>query len=137
FGPLSVALLRNAIRFLGTRVSNQWRYQQRLQGQTSDSAAVYMRDSRHSQEVLRIIDLFTQRASKQPGGRKPEGSTVISEIRSELDRWYTLAQTHTNLLYNESSMNRQPSHPVVLGDPQHYFQGLDVAYENAPQSLRD
>lgn len=137
FGALSVALLRHAIRILGTKVSNQWRYQQRLQGQTTDSAAVNMKNLRHSQEVSRIIDLFAQRASRQPDGRRPEELTVISEIRSELDRWYTLAQTHTNLLYNESSMNRQPTHPVVLGDPQHYFQGLDVAYENAPQSLRD
>ncbi|MDR4998967.1 DISARM system helicase DrmA [Brevibacillus parabrevis] len=138
FGPLSVALLRHAIRILGAKVSNQWRYQQRLQGQTTESAAVNMRNLRHSQEVSRVIDLFAQRASKQPDGRRPEGSTIISEIRSELDRWYMLAQKHANrLLYNESSMNRQPTHPVVLGDPQHYFQGLDVAFENAPQSLRD
>ncbi|GIP18654.1 helicase [Paenibacillus montaniterrae] len=136
FGPLSVALLRHAIRILGTRVSNQWRYQQRLQGQTV-SAAVNMRNLRHSEEVSQIIELFTERAGRQPDGRRPEGETIISEIRSELDRWYMLAQTHLNLLYNESSMNKQPTHPVVLGDPQHYFQGLDVAFENAPQSLRD
>jgi hypothetical protein len=137
FGPLSVALLRNASRILGARVSKNWRYQQRLQGQKVVSGAVNMKNSRSSPEVLKIVDLFVQRASNQPDGRKPEENTVFSEIRSELDRWYNLAEKHTNLLYNESSMIRIPTHPVVLGDPQHYYQGLEVAYENAPQSLRD
>ncbi|MDR9749295.1 DISARM system helicase DrmA [Paenibacillus taichungensis] len=137
FGPLSVALLRNAIRILGSGVSSQWRYQQKLKGQVVESGAINMRSLRHSDEVSKIIQLFVDRAAKQPVGRTIDGAVILSEIRSELDRWYDLSLKHSNLLFNESTMVKRPSHPVILGDPQHYFQGLDVAYENAPQSLRD
>jgi hypothetical protein len=136
-GPLSVALLRQAMYILGERVSNQWRYQQKLQGQRVVTAATNMRNGRHSNEVLKIVDVFMRRVSKLPDGRRPDVSKVISELRSELDRWHSLAHTHGNLLFNEYAMTRPPVNPVVLGDLQHFFRGLEMAYENVPQSLRD
>ncbi|WJH31341.1 DISARM system helicase DrmA [Paenibacillus sp. CC-CFT742] len=137
-GPLSVALLRQASTILGVRVPIQWRHQQKLQRQVVRSAAEQMRFGRYNDEVLKILEIFANRIAQLPDGRRPEVSQVMSELRSELDRWYTLAQSHgSNLLFNESSMARVPTHPVVLGDPQHYFRGLEVAFENSPQSLRD
>ncbi|WP_409346929.1 DISARM system helicase DrmA [Paenibacillus sp. MBLB4367] len=136
-GALSVALLRQALHILGERVPVQWRHQQKFQGKNTLSAATNMRFGRHNSEVLKILDIFSRRVLQLPDGRRPDVKKVISELRSELDRWYALSQTHGNLLFNEYSMTKPPVHPVVLGDLQHFFRGLDMAFENVPQSLRD
>ncbi|WP_307449088.1 DISARM system helicase DrmA [Paenibacillus sp. V4I3] len=136
-GPLAVALLRQANRIMGERVATNWRFEQKLQNQVVVSGAPHMRNSRHNSDVLKIMELFAKRISNLPDGRRPDPNVVLSELRSELDRWYALSQRHQNLMYNEYSGARPPSHPVVLGDPQHFFRGLDVAFENAPKSLRD
>ncbi len=73
----------------------------------------------------------------QPVDRRPPGGQTAQETDSELDRWHALAQQHADLVYTEPTMNTPPAHPVVLGDAHHQLQGLDVAFENAPQSLRD
>ncbi|NOJ73983.1 DISARM system helicase DrmA [Paenibacillus alvei] len=136
-GPLSVAFLRQASKILGETVPSNWRFQQRLQRQQVVSAATYMSQGRHSVEVQKIIGVFAQRIAQLPDGRRPDVSKVLGELRSELDRWYILAKKYGDLMYNEPSFARTPSHPVVLGDAQHFFRGLEVAYENSPQSLRD
>jgi len=136
-GPLSVAMLRQA-RFIRTvRVPASWRYQQKLSGQGYASAAGYIRNQRHAAEVLEWIRVLQERVQQLPDARRPEVTKVIAEIRSELDRWQSLALRHSTLLYSESAMARTPQNPVVLGDQQHYFRQLDVAFENVPKSLRD
>lgn len=136
-GPLSVAVLRQA-RFVRTvRVPASWRYQQKLSGQGYASAAGHIRNQRQAAEVLEWIRVLKERVEQLPVTRRPDVTKVITEVRSELDRWQSLAQKHSNLLYSESAMARTPQNPVVLGDQQHYFRQLDVAFENVPQSLRD
>lgn len=137
-GPLAVILLRNASEIRGIQVPEEWRYQQRLNNGVNACNAGRMANERLASEVQAIINLVVERATNQPQGRRPELEEIEREIASELDRWQTIARIHGDaLLYDESSMIRIPSSPVVLGDAQHYFQGLDTVYRNTPQSLRD
>lgn len=136
-GPLIIALLRNAKDINGTQVSSNWRYQQKLSGRNYASAARYIKDARNSAEIRMIQEIIEQRVRAQPEGRRPEIAIVLSELASEIDRWHDLARLKSDLLFNESSMINLPQHPVVLGDLQHFFQNLEVAFENSPQSLRD
>jgi hypothetical protein len=97
-----------------------------------------MAHHRMDAEVNSLLNLFEVRAQTQPDGRRPTVGTTQLETGSELDRWHSLANRHGgNLKYFEYSLNASPTHPVVLGDPQHQCNNLDVAYENAPQSLRE
>ncbi|HZU00586.1 MAG TPA: hypothetical protein VFA10_13045, partial [Ktedonobacteraceae bacterium] len=78
-------------------------------------------------------------------GRRPPRGTVANEMDAELDRWEAIAYDQIRqggsqtdrIVYNESSMNREPERAVILGDAQHQLMQLPVAFENAPQSLRD
>ena len=138
-GPLSVALLRQADEIGGYRVDSRWRIQQRLSGRYHSEAS-FMAGNRTSPEVNAIPEIFEVRSLHQPPGRRPVPSATAREMESELDRWAMLARMHADtdeFVYNEPSLNRVPRRHVVLGDAQHRSQGLEEAYENVPQSLRD
>ncbi len=99
-----------------------------------------MASHRYDAEVQAIPDLLEVRASHQPDGRRPPGGVTAQEAESELDRWAALAGQHSNpdrFVYNESPLLRIPQRDVVLGDAHHRALGLDEAYENAPNSLRE
>ena len=120
-GPVIVGIMRN---MHGGEV-----------GWHRDNTAHLMASFRHSQEVMRIPDIFETRAQQQPGFRRPDPGFVRDIIESALDEWSSVAQrTGSRLKYVEYTGARNP---VVLGDPQHLHRGLPVVYENAPQSLRD
>jgi hypothetical protein len=140
-GPLSVILLRHARELAGQQVNRQWAVQQRLSGSTFLSQAPRMASSRNDPEVTAIPELFEQRASVQPDGRRPPGGITDQEARSELDRWRSVAAQNNDpnrLVYDEPAINQVPQRHVVLGDGQHQARpDLETVYENAPQSLRD
>jgi hypothetical protein len=144
-GPLSVALLRQGRQVGGIPVPAEWPVEQRLNKRVY-SAAVRMADHRYDPEVMVLPDLFERRASKQPEGRRPADGIVRTEAASELDLWHSIAAEtarftpeakNNNLTYYESSQIREPERGVVLGDAQHQQRQLPVAFENAPNSLRD
>ena len=57
---------------------------------------------------------------------------------AELNRWQQIAaQSVGRLLYHQPTLVNQPSRPVVLGNLAHVIGGLDVVYEDAPNSLRE
>lgn len=132
-GPICVALLRQAEQLLGHAVQVQWR-------RDSSTGAMHMATSRTSDDVQALIALLESRAISQPNERRPDPGVAGLETGSELDVWRNLAARHQaapNLVYQEYSLLQNPSHHVVLGDAQHQLRAFDVAYEDAPQSLRD
>ena len=138
-GPLSVVLLRQADEISGNPVSPRWRIQQRLSGRYYSEAG-RMSANRTSPEVNAIPSIFEARGARQPQGRRPVSNATTREVESELDRWAMLARTYFDtdeFVYSEPSLIRTPRRHVVLGDAQHRSQGLEEAFENAPQSLRD
>ena len=138
-GPLSVVLLRQADEIGGNPVNPRWRIQQRLSSRYYSEAGL-MSANRTSPEVNAIPEIFEARGLRQPPGRRPASNATAREVESELDRWAMLARMHVGtdeFVYNEPSLNRTPRRHVVLGDAQHRSQGLEEAFENAPQSLRD
>ena len=138
-GPLSVVLLRQADEIAGHPVNRRWRIQQRLSARYYSEAG-RMSANRTSPEVSSIPEIFEARGLRQPTGRRPVSNATAREVESELDRWAMLARMHVDtdeFVYNEPSLNRTPRRHVVLGDAQHRSQGLDEAFESAPQSLRD
>lgn len=140
-GPASVALLRQATELwsgaVATRILRPWHVQQRHQrgwrSSAGDMAAAQM-----APEVTALQNVFESRALIQPPGRRPQPGVVSAEQAAEIARWAQLAAiAGQDLLYYESSMISQPTRMVVLGDLAHEALGLPVAYENAPNSLRD
>lgn len=140
-GPASVALLRQARELWSgrgaTRVLRPWRVQQRHRRGWRSSAGE-MAAAQMDPEVTALQSVFESRALIQPPGRRPQPGVVSGEVAAEIARWAQLAAiAGSDLLYYESSMISQPRHWVVLGDLAHEALGLPVAYENAPNSLRD
>lgn len=141
-GPASVAILRQALELSdasGAVIPLQfpWRVQQRLQRGWFCRAAD-MAGAQNSAEIAVLADLFERRARRQPIGRKPGQGVVAAEENAEIARWAQLAAlAGPGLLYYESSMVSPPTGMVVLGDLAHEVLGLPVAYENAPNSLRE
>jgi hypothetical protein len=139
-GPVAVALLRQAVELPGAgaiQVQGAWRIQQRhsrgWRCQAGDMAG-----AQGNPEVTALPALFESRAGFQPAGRRPQAGVVAGEASSEIARWAQLAAlAGPALLYHESSMVSPPSNMVVLGDLAHEARGLPVAYENAPNSLRE
>jgi hypothetical protein len=143
-GPLAVVLLRQAASLGGHPIQHPWHVQQRIQGGYF-SQAMLMGRHRRDAAVEALPGIFEERARQQPDGRCPEPGAVENEVASELDRWANIVydqlqrngQIHDELVYNESTMLREPERAVILGDPQHQLNRLPVAFENAPTSLRD
>jgi hypothetical protein len=140
-GPVTVAILRQAIELPGApgpiQVQGAWRIQQRHNAGWRCSAGD-MAGAQGSPEVSALPALFESRAAAQPIGRDPQPGVVAGEANSEIARWAQLAAlAGPGLLYHESSVVFPPSTMVVLGDLAHEARGLPVAYENAPNSLRE
>jgi superfamily II DNA/RNA helicase len=139
-GPVAVALLRNASAFVvesdSCPVELPWRIQERRDGRPYSEAKL-MAQHRSDAEVEFLSRIFDTRASAQPESRRPSPGEVSQHLAAELDRWYQLAQLHPVLLYSESTQNKPAEFPVVLGDLAHEAANYDVAYENAPNSLRE
>jgi hypothetical protein len=122
-GPIGVLILRNR-----ARTGTNW-YQ--------DSAATLMATQRQAPEVQDLTRIMEERGRNQPTFRIPQAVELRRRVNSELDQWQSFASVLPNLSYVEYTMASRPTHPVVLGDPQHQHAGLPVVYPNAPQSLRD
>lgn len=143
-GPLAVTLLRQARELGGNTLQQPWHIEQRI-NKAYISRAYLMATYRRNPEVQVLASIFEQRAAQQPPGRRPLRGAVANEMDAELDRWEAIAYEQIRLggsqtdriVYNESSMNREPERAVILGDAQHQLMQLPVAFENAPQSLRD
>ncbi len=139
-GPVAVALLRNASIFTtetdSCPVELPWRIQERLSGGWY-SEATLMAAHRGAKEVKLLSEIFEMRAQSQPGLRRPAAGEVAQHLAAELDRWHHLAKLHPELLYFESTQINPARFPVVLGDLAHTASKFDVAYENAPNSLRE
>lgn len=144
FGPLAVVLLRQSQQLLGNVLQQLWYVEQRI-NKAYISRAYLMATHRRDAEVMVLPGIFEQRAMQQPRGRRPPSGVVINEMDAELDRWQAIANDviragggeTDRMVYAESSMTKEPERSVVLGDAQHQLIQLPVAFENAPQSLRD
>ncbi|ABY36118.1 MAG TPA: helicase [Chloroflexus aurantiacus] len=137
-GPVAVILLRLARQIGGVDLDELWRVEQRISSKFF-SGAHHMRDKRYAPEVKTIPGLFEERAQNQPSGRRPAPGDTEREANSELDRWRMIAEQHSDpdeFVYSEPAVIRAPRRHVVLGDSQHLGR-FEVAFENAPQSLRD
>jgi hypothetical protein len=139
FGPLSVLVLRNAREISGVPVPPVWGPEDRIRrGTAPHSGSRIMRTRRRSVEVQALVDALEFRAENQPLGRNPGTNICRRDIISELDRWEAFAlQRPTDLVYYESTMTKEPSLPVVLGDPSHDQRNLPQVFRNTPQSLRE
>jgi len=140
FGPLAVAMLRNAHMIMGKNVDQEWAFEDLYikSGRiVAKSGCRRMKTNRNSPEVLAIIDVVERRSQSQPSGCKPSSNVCQSEMASELDKWQATAKSQDSLVYYEPTMIRKPQNSVVLGDPQHETSGLPVVFKNAPQSLRE
>lgn len=137
-GPVAVILMRLARQIAGVKLDELWRVEQRIGGGFF-SGAYLMKDKRYTPEVKAIPSLFEERAQNQPSGRQPLPDHTDREAKSELDRWRIIAEQHPDpdsFVYSEPAVIRAPQRHVVLGDSQHLGR-FEVAFENAPQSLRD
>jgi hypothetical protein len=104
----------------------------------TDAAATDMARVRATNaEVQAIPPQLETRAQAQPPERSPDPGNVEHRSNAALDRWQQIARMRNNLCYVEYAIDRAPTLPVVLGDPQHQHARLDVVYSNVPQSLRD
>ncbi|MDE3075108.1 MAG: DISARM system helicase DrmA, partial [Chloroflexota bacterium] len=140
-GPLMVALARCAGQIGAAPVAIDTRVQQNLAASgvfhcCASTIAAHWNDP--SMQLLPA--LMEQRALQQPLERRPQIDVTRNEAASWLQRWRQLAQRYpgtADLLYQEPTLVRAPTHIVVLGDPHHHYAGLEMAFRNAPQSLRD
>jgi hypothetical protein len=140
-GPVAVALLRQAADLDGlvgpVAVHERWRIQQRIQ-RAIHCLAHEMSRCRRDADVEAIAPLLEWRAQAQPGLRRPPARDTEIHASSELDIWQQLAaRTGGALVYHEASLINPPARPVVLGDLAHEVARTGVAYEDAPNSLRD
>lgn len=142
-GPVAVSVLRQAaeLPLPGTPVPvhERWRVQQRLSG-----AAVWycrageMNGARTDPDVNSLPAILEARAAQQPPQRRPQPTDTENHAHSELDRWQQLAATVLDrLVYSEPTVTRPASRPVVLGDLAHLVANTGLAFENAPNSLRE
>jgi hypothetical protein len=123
-GPVGVFILRNR-----RHSSIDW---------TDDASASQMGSIRTtSPEVLNLSDCLEQRSQAQPELRQPPQNYARRMVDAGLDHWQQVAARQPNMKYVEYTIARPATSPVVLGDPQHEHAGLDVIYDNAPQSLRE
>lgn len=143
-GPVIVAILRQAAELLAENFAvslpPEWRFQQKKKG-AWECAAWIMAGARNNPEIEELAKLFERRAQRQAGLRRPRPGATLEHTQFELDRWRQVAASSRDagqcLLYAESSMASAPSHAVVLGDLRHLVEKLGVAFEDAPNSLRE
>jgi hypothetical protein len=140
-GPVAVALLRQAESLDSgggaVVVNERWRIQQRVQ-RGFHCRAHEMAQSRRDPDVQAVPPAIEQRAQAQPGLRRPPAGDALGHAAAELDCWQQLAaRTGGQLVYYESTLVNPARSPVVLGDLAHQVARTGVAYEDAPNSLRD
>lgn len=140
-GPVGVAILRQAREIIlparSEPVSDGWRVQQRLQGDWY-CRAHEMAAARGDPDVRALTDLVDIRSTGQPASRQPGPGEARDHAASELDRWSQLAgRSGAHLLYHEPTLVTPASRPVVLGDLAHLLARTLIAFENAPNSLRE
>jgi len=138
-GPVIVSILRNAETADGTKIDQGWAFEEIYTSSTTripKSGSRTIKKRGKAEEIRAIINILERRVQRQPLGRRPDIGSVRNEIVSDLDRWEAAANAFDDLLYSESTMIREPQHPVVLGDPQHELL-KKVVFRNTPQSLRE
>jgi hypothetical protein len=141
-GPVSVAILRQAdslIRPTGAvLVHARWRVQQRLTRGNWHCLASEMDRARTDAEVTAVPMAMEERAQRQPAPRRPGATVTENDAAAELDCWQQLAaRVGSVLIYYESTLVNPPQRPVVLGDLAHLVAATGLAYEDAPNSLRE
>jgi hypothetical protein len=119
-GPVAVALVRNV-----KGVGRGWH--------RNESA---VEAARRSMELRWVVDVFRERAMRQPDTKRPDPDEVSDAVKAALDRWQQLAARWEDLWFVEYAIDTPPEKHVVLGDRAHTVLGLCV-FENVPQSLRD
>ncbi|NEO33664.1 MAG: helicase [Symploca sp. SIO3C6] len=128
-GPVAVALLRQAREIQGVSISQEW---------AAKGNALHMQNVRNSARELQVInDVINKRSQIQLEIRRPPEDQVDREVRGGFDRWQTVAENESNLVYEEYAIDKDPTKAVVLGDEQHQERNFTVVYRNAPQSLRE
>lgn len=140
-GPVAVAILRQASELIlggaPVPVNGRWRTQQRLQGGWS-CRAHEMASARADPDVLAVPEIMELRSRAQPDPRRPGPNETRDHSASEIDRWSQLAgRAADQLLYFEPTLVNPASRPIVLGDLAHLVARLGVAFEDAPNSLRE
>jgi len=127
-GPVIVFMLRNM-----KDVSIKWC--------ENASAGVFPRFRYNASELDKIISFILKRVSQQPSTRSIPCDEMKEYIDNLLDIWYHVAMRNQNLLFEETLASNLWQNSVVLGDPFHQYgkvnYGVDIVYENAPQSLRE
>ena len=118
-GPAIVGLLRNA-----RKLPREW---------APNGGAAHMESNLDSKEVVEAARYIAERSQRQPESRKPRKSDVEAGIKRALEKWQAIASRHRDLLYYEYT---DATRPVVLGDPRHEHEGIEVVYGNAPPSMR-
>jgi hypothetical protein len=141
-GPVSVSILRQARDLPGgagpVSVHERWRVEQRLAGRNWYCRAEEMTAARTDPDVDTVPNLLELRAASQPILRRPPTAETGNHAHSELDRWQQLAtMVGGRLLYSEPTVTHSATRPVVLGDLAHTVARTGLAYENAPNSLRE
>ncbi|MBU7018879.1 MAG: hypothetical protein HXS44_15325 [Theionarchaea archaeon] len=123
-GPVGVFILRNM-----RNEPAQW--------YIPDTAPL-MIERRNSDTVETLRLIMEERAQCQPSVRRPRLGDVEQHMNIELDRWRTVAEhNQKKLLYVEYTFTDCPKYPVVLGDYYHKHAGIEMVYENTPQSFRN
>lgn len=122
-GPVSVSFLRN---FLSSRAD--W---------SGDDALVIAKDKNSETDIGILRSTILTRLRKIITDAT-ELSTKLNYFNSQIDRWKNEANrlSTSGLVYFEYPYNL-PKKNVVLGDPYHKRHGIEVVYDNAPQSLRE
>jgi hypothetical protein len=122
-GPVSVLLLRNK---RGT-----------VRSWARDRDSRQMATVRTSDPDVRFVEaLLTNRGNSQPLAIRPSLAAISHLAASALDDWKGLSDRNRQTAEYQEYADT-PQLPVVLGDVEHFHAGLDMAFENAPQSLRD
>ena len=115
-GPVALGMLRNM-----RDTDEQWR---------DDSRRIVR--GRRSEELRRVTEYLESRSQRQPEKRRPTADDTRVYVKSELDRWESVARANEGLRFNEYFAAKNP---VVLGDSLH--DQFQVVFENTPQSLRE
>ena len=134
-GPVMVAILRNARSVLDTAVSPDWVGSRR--------GALNMSRFHDAPDVRAVGDALEKIASSDaiaPFRRMAQGQFKRAFEQSKA-MWRRLASdmgsgNAHDFQYAERNPSKEPSSNVVLGRPNHKDMGLEYAYENAPNSMR-
>ena len=133
-GPVAVSILRNGNFMNAVRINPDWA---RESWQPNVSGSRIMKDNRSAPELDEILASIENRSQEQPENRRSERGQVGRKLCSNFDLWENIARSESNLFYFESSFNRPPNNPVVLGDEQHDQNKKKMVFKKTPQSMRD